>query len=199
MSISWHQQATLYGIDVKASFFDANKVNSEHELVRRVLPFFTTAHPKTIFTESDRKNFYCEELVAQPDAVFEHGNGLISVEYKSVGGRDHDPAEWQQNIRLKDMLQCLLGGYSVAQTYKKPTACVLRYHNVCYFLIPEFSVMHTILSLIPMAKSYYSEKSRVSSSQLAQFSIDKIRSHYSSQNDAKSIAGRTAHEVLLKR
>lgn len=199
MSISWHDQATLYGTQIKASFFDGDAVKDESDLAKRVLPFFTAARPKTMFTESDRQNFYCDKLVAQPDVVFEHGDGLISVEYKSVGSKAHDRTEWRQSIRLKDMLQCLIAGYAVAQTYKKPTACVLRYHNVCYLLSPEAGVIHSMLGLIPMAMNYHSEDRRISASQLAQFSMDKIRSSYRGPVDARSAAGKAAHESLLRR
>lgn len=199
MSLSWKDQATLYGTKVKASFFDGDAIKDEPDLAKRVLPFLSTARPKTMFTESDRQNFYCDKLVAQPDVVFEHGDGLISVEYKSVGGKTHAQEEWQQSIRLKDMLQCLIAGYAVAQTYKKPTACVLRYHNVCYLLTPEPGVIHLMLDLIPMAMHYHSEDRRISASQLAQFAMDKIRSSYRGTNDSRAAAGRAAHESLLRR
>ncbi|MQY51302.1 hypothetical protein [Rhodocyclus gracilis] len=199
MLINWHDQTTLYGIEVKAYFFDGDAVKDESVLAKRALPFLAAARPKTLFTESDRQNFYCDKIVAQPDAVFEHGDGLISVEYKSVGGKSHNRADWRQSIRLKDMLQCLIAGYAVAQTYKKPTACVLRYHNVCHLLYPEAEVIHTVLGLIPMAMNYHSEERRISASQLAQFSIDKIRSSYSPPDDDRSAAGKAAHESLLRR
>lgn len=199
MLMTWHDQETLYGIKVKASFFDGDSVKDEPDLAKRVLPFFTTARPKTMFTESDRQNFYCDRLVAQPDVVFEHGDGLISVEYKSVGGKAHDRTDWRQSIRLKDMLQCLIAGYSVAQTYKRPTACVLRYHNVCYLLSPEANVIHSMLNLIPMAMDYHSESRRISASQLAQFSMEKIRNSYRGPNDDRAAAGREAHKSMLRR
>lgn len=199
MSLSWHDQASFYGTTVKASFFDGDAAKNEPDLARRVLPFLRVARPKILFTESDRQNFYCDKLVAQPDVVFAHGNGLISVEYKSVGGKAHAREDWQQSIRLKDMLQCMIAGYAVAQIYRKTTACVLRYNNVCYFLAPEPGVIYSMLDLIPMAMNYYSDNRRVSSSQLAQFALEKIRSSYRGPNDARAAAGRTAHKFLLRR
>ena len=76
----WHDTSVIFGVKTKAFFFDAETVQKERELQRRVLPFLNQSSVKTMFTEEDRKNFYCGELVAQPDAVFEHGNGLICVE-----------------------------------------------------------------------------------------------------------------------
>lgn len=199
MSIVWHDQESLYGTRVKALFFDGDVVNNEPDLAIRVLPFFATARPKALFTESDRKNFYFDKLVAQPDVVFEHGDGLISVEYKSISGKSHDRASWRQSIRLKDMLQCLIAGFVVAQNYKKSTACILRYPNVCYLLSPEPAVIHSMLELVPLAMAYEADKKRVSASELAEFSQKKIRSTYRGADDARSAAGRVAHETMLRR
>jgi hypothetical protein len=117
--INWHDQGLIYGINVKSFFFDADAAQKEQSLPQRILPFLDGTSINTLFTEQDKKNFFHGELVAQPDAVFEHGNGLISVEFKSVSGRLHNPENWSQQIRLKDMLQCVIAGYAVAQNYKK--------------------------------------------------------------------------------
>jgi hypothetical protein len=195
----WNDQAVLYGITVKAHFFDADAAQREQGLPRRVLPFFTGTPPKTMFTEQDRQNFYYGELVAQPDAVFEHGNGLIAVEYKSVGARAHAPARWRTEVRLKDMLQCIAAGYAVAQTYHKPTACVLRYHNACYLLTPDPAVIGIMLDLIPMAKQYHEDKRRVSASQIAQFALERVRASFPAPADERHEQGRAAHDAMLKR
>jgi hypothetical protein len=199
MMILWNDQADLYGITVKAYFFDADVVQRETSLPRRALPFLASMPPKTMFTEQDRQNFYYGELVAQPDAVFEHGGGLIAVEYKSVGGRPHSRTKWRTEIRLKDMLQCLAAGYAVAQTYQKPTACVLRYHNVCYLLSPEPGVITTMLDLIPMARQYHGGELRIAASQIAQFAQDRVRASYPGPVDERQEQGRAAHDAMLKR
>lgn len=195
----WSDQAVLYGVTVKAHFFDADAARREASLPRRVLPFLGALPPKTMFTEEDRQNFYYGELVAQPDAVFEHGNGLIAVEYKSVGARPHSPARWRNEVRLKDMLQCLAAGYAVAQTYHKPTACVLRYHNACYLLTPDPAVIGSMLDLIPMARQYHGGAARVSASQIAQFALERVRAAFPGPADERQEQGRAAHESMLKR
>lgn len=195
----WHDQGVLYGVTVKAHFFDAEAVLQETTLPARTLPFLGNAPVKTIFTEEDRQNFLCDELVAQPDAVFEHGQGLIALEYKSVGLQPHSPENWRREIRLKDMLQCLIAGYVVAQNYRKLTACVLRYHNVCYLLTPDPGVIGTMLQLIPMAKEYHREDRRVSATQIAQFSLERIRRTWPGPEDVRADQGRAAHADLLKR
>ena len=194
----WHEEADIYGVAVKGHFFDADAAMQEADLALRVLPFLRRRPPKALFTERDRKNFYYDELVAQPDAVFEHGTGLIALEYKSVSLQPHSRSAWQREIRVKDMLQCILAGYAVAQHYQRTTACVLRYHNVCYLLTPSPDVMGMILSLIPMAKQYYGDERRVSASQLAQFSVERVRKQYPGPKDERSDQGRFAHDEMFK-
>lgn len=199
MSIAWHDRDRLYGIDVRAFFFEARTVNQETDLARRVLPFFTTVRPKTLFTEEDRMTFKVGQIAAQPDVVFEHGNGLICVEFKSIGGRLHRQEEWRQSIRLKDMLQCLIGGYVAAQHYKQVTACVLRYNNVCYLMTPEPRVMHLLLDMIPMAMGYYGEDRYIASAKLAGFAVDRISNEFPGPDDPRKQAGKKAHDTMLRR
>jgi hypothetical protein len=199
--IDWADNSVVFGIRVKPFFFDGDAASAEANPAKRILPFFKIASPKLLFADSDKKNFYHGNIVAQPDAVFEHANGLISVEYKSVGGKIHVPSEWRQSIRIKDMLQCLVAGFVVAQHYKKPTACVLRYNNVCYLLVPSSDLIEAVTGLVPMAIAYYAERSNVSSSQLAQFSVEKIRLTYKSsspQDFEKSAEGIAAHASILR-
>lgn len=195
----WHDQGLLYGVAVKSFFFDAEAARQEQDLPKRTLPFLGNAPVNTVFAEEDKHNFYYGELVAQPDGVFEHGQGLIALEYKSVGLQPHSREQWPREIRLKDMLQCLIAGYAVAQSCRKLTACVLRYHNVCYLLVPDADVIGTMLRLIPMAKEYHREDRRVSATQLAQFSVERIRRTYPGPEDGRSEQGRVAHADLLKR
>ncbi|WP_312548696.1 hypothetical protein [Massilia sp.] len=194
----WHKESDVYGVAVKGHFFDADAAMREVDLALRVLPLLQRRPPKVLFTERDRKNFYYGELVAQPDAVFEHGAGLIALEYKSMNSQPHSHDAWQREIRVKDMLQCMLAGYAVAQSYQRTTACVLRYHNVCYLLTPSPAVMETMLSLIPMAKQYYGDERRVSASQLAQFSVERVRKQYPGPKDERSDQGRVAHDEMFK-
>ena len=97
------------------------------------------------------------------------------------------------------MLQCLIAGYAVAQSYKKITGCVLRYHNVCYLLTPDPIVIGEMLNLIQLAKQYYRDSRRVSASQIAKFSEERMRMMFTEQEDARSAQGRIAHENMLKK
>src|ERR1019366_6750636 len=174
----WHDQAVLYGVQVKAFFFDADAAQIEQNLARRNLPFLGLAPLKTMFTEPDRQDFYYGQLVARPDAVFEHGNGLIVVDIRHAGCQPHTREQWQREIKLKDILQCLIAGYTVAQNYQKLTGCVLRYPNVCYLPTPDAGMIGTMLDLIPLAKQYYKVDRRISAAQIALFAVDRVRGDY---------------------
>jgi hypothetical protein len=123
---------------------------------------------------------------------------MIAVEYKYAGYHGHHRDQWQRQIRIKDMLQCLIAGFAVAQNYKQVTGCILRYHNVCYLLTPDPGVMQTVFELIPLAKQYFNDERRVAAAQLAQFAVDRIRSTYPGPLDHRSEEGRVAHDRMLK-
>lgn len=199
MDVYWSDQAVINGIRAKAFFFDAEKAKNEANPVRRVLPFFQIANPVFLVTESDRMNFQTGRLVAQPDAVFKHGTGYISVEYKTYSGRQFRQESWHKIIRLKDMLQCILGGYAIAQHTQKTTACILRYDNCCFLLHPSPEVVDQMIRLIPDAMRYYDEPRNIASSLLAQFSVDRIKRVFGNEASMQNQAGQAAHEELLRR
>src|ERR1039457_2410486 len=98
------------------------------------------------------------------------------------------------------MLQCLIAGYAVAQTFKKPTGCVLRYHNVCHMLVPDPKVISIMLNLIPLAIQYFpSGEGKIPSAKLAAFSTDRVQLAFPGPKDARAEEGRLAHKLLLKR
>lgn len=199
MNIVWHDEATLYGIKVKAFFFDAEAVNQEGDFVRRNLPFLTMSPPQLLFSEIDKRNLTTGRIIAQPDAVLTHGSGLICLEFKSNSGRPHSRQGWQLQVRLSAMLQSLIMGYVTAQNWRKVTACVLRCHNVCYLLTPSPAVMRTVLEMVPMAIEYYKPNNPyVSASQLAKFVEPKISSEFKGPDDPRSQAGKDAHEHMLR-
>lgn len=199
--LNWHDQAVIHGIQVKAFFFNGKAAKEDADLVRRALPMLAAApvKPSVVVTEEDRKNFVAGKLVAQPDAVFTHGTGLVCVEYKSVGFRNHSRQKWQTEIRLADMLQALIGSYAVAQETGKLTACVLRYHNVAYLLVPTEALITMLVGLVPLAMTYYAETRRVAARQLAKFAVERVQSAYPAAETARMAAGRAAHESLLRR
>lgn len=199
--LKFDDHAVIHGVQVKAIFFDGDAARSEQDLVRRVLPPLTAAPtpPTVLVTEEDRKNFYCGLLVAQPDTVLAHGRGLICVEYKFVGYRNHTRSNWRNEIRLPDMLQNIVSSYVVAQSERKVTACVLRYHNVLYLLTPGADVVQRLLDMAPLAMTYYAETRRVAAAQLAKFSSARIQELYPREETARAAEGKVAHKALLRR
>ena len=201
--IIWQDQAVIHGIHVKAFFFDGAAAALETQLLRRTLPLLNDApvKPALIATEEDRKNFYFENLVAQPDCVFSHGRGLICVEFKTGQYRDHELHRWQKQIRLADMLQNIVASYVVAQSYKKVTACVLRYHNVNYLLTPPAELVAELVRLAPLGMAYHRDPKRIAARELGKFAADRVEKLYPSQEpeSAGAIEGRLAHDRMLRR
>ena len=200
-TITWHDEATIHGIQVKAFFFDGKSAQEETDIHRRALPMLVDApvKPVLVATESDRRNFHFENLVAQPDTVFSHGSGLICVEYKFVGYRDHSRQRWKREIRLVDMLQNIVASYVVAQELKKVTACVLRYHNVAYLLTPQPALIAELRRLAPLGMTYIGDRKRIAARQLADFAETRIEKLYPGQVSARSAQGKVAHDTLLRR
>lgn len=199
--LNWHDQGVIHGIQVKAFFFDGDAAKNDSDLLRRTLPMLADApvKPRVVATEEDRKNFYVGQLVAQPDAVFEHGAGQLCIEYKSVGYRNHTRQGWQNEIRLPDMLQCIIASFAVAQETRKVTACVLRYHNVVYLLVPSEELIKLLVGLLPLAMAYYAETRRVAAAQLAKFAVERVQKAYPKAETAASAAGKVAHASMLRR
>jgi hypothetical protein len=200
-TLQWHDQDVINGIQVKAFFFDGDAAAAEPSYVRRVLPMLANAPVKPVLltTEGDRKNLFFEQLVAQADSVVEHGNGLICLEYKSGGGRDHARQNWRLKIKLVAMLQAIIASYVVAQTHRKVTACVLRYHNVAYLLTPSEALINLLVSLVPQAMVYYQDRRCVAAAQLASFALERVKKEFPRAETAAQAAGRAAHEAMLKR
>jgi hypothetical protein len=199
--LNWHDTATIHGIQVKAFFFDGRSAQEETDILRRALPMLVDApvQPVLVATEADRKNFYFENLVAQPDVVFAHGSGLICVEYKFVGYRNHSRQRWKREIRLVDMLQNVVASFVVAQSTKKVTACLLRYHNAAYLLTPPAELVQELRRLAPLGMAYIGDTRRIAARQLADFATSRIEKLYPGEERARAAEGKVAHDTLLRR
>lgn len=198
-ALEWHDEQLVYGIRIRAYFFDYEVVNKLTDFVNRQLPNFKRARPTLIFTENDRKNFVFGELIGQPDAVLTHGEGLISLEYKYKSGRLYDKERWTRQIDLSSVLQSIAGAMVVAGETGKPTAAMLRYHNVFYLLDPDQRVIDFLGAQVSAAKEYWTESRKVSISQLAGYCEARIKKEFGVVNEASSAAGIKAHEEMLRR
>jgi hypothetical protein len=184
-------------IGVKATFFEGDAADRCDDVIDRSLPFMSRANLELIATGAQRRDFAFGRIVAQPDGLFRHGKGLISVEYKSRSKRTIAEDRWIFEVQLDNMLQCILGGLVVAQQMRKAVACVLRYHNAALLVTPSRAVVQEVWSLVPMACRYYEDR-RVASFQLGHFAADRVRMRIPGPRDLRSDAGRAAHEAMFR-
>ena len=202
MDLDWTDRRSVHGCDVSARFFDPETVDREDDFARRLLPVFKRARPEVLYSEQDRKNFFADPLVAQPDAVLQHGQGLLCLEFKSQSRRPHRQDQWHRDIPCSAVLQALAGSVAVASVSGKPVASLLRCHNVLYFLRPQPELVDRMLQDAPAARDYWREKQYVSASQLAAFCEPWVKTRFAQRDDgqiASSEAGRTRHDEMLRR
>lgn len=202
MDLDWTDRKTVYGCDISAFFFEPDLVDREDDFALRTLPVFKRARPQVLFSEQDRKNFVVDPLIAQPDAVLRHGQGLICLEFKSQSQRSHRQDRWHRDIPCAAVLQTVAGSVAVASVSGKPVASVLRCHNVLYLLRPQAELVERMLKDAAAARAYWQEQRYVSASQLAAFCEPWVKSRFSQKDDAQlasSEAGRARHEEMLRR
>lgn len=197
--IRWHDKAGLYGLSTRIVFFEAPTRRDCSVAERTLGPFMDTSAVELLHTEEDRKNFRHARMVGQPDSVFSYKNGLISLEYKSRGRRPISRDRWREQVRLKDMLQCIIAGYLCAQVQQRVTACILRYENAALLLTPCRELVELLESLVPQGLEYYEEPRAVSASELASFAEQKVLRRFGDVKRASAEAGKKAHEALLNR
>ena len=139
-------------------------------------------------------------LFAQPDAVIEIEAGLISLEYKSRGGRNDNPADPASTLRPKDLLQTLIEAMVLSVSTGRPVAPVLRTHNAAYFLRPERRIMALLADRIAAAEDFvspYSERRGISAGDYAALCVVPAEMLFTHPANASSLAGEAAHKSLL--
>ena len=198
----WHDQREVYGFTVKAFFFDGDAAELETDFVRRMFPVFKTARPRLIVTEGERRNFRVSTVVAQPDAVLEHGQGLLALEYKPQDRRNHRRDRWSEDIPVPGMLQCLVAAIAVSSELDKPTLPLLRCHNVLYLLKPCPGVLNKALKLFASAPDYWEDYPDVRSSRIARYFEPWLRDKFpniSEETLARQRRGEELHARNLRR
>ena len=200
--LAWNDQDEVYGFKVKSFFFDGAAAEQEDDYIKRNLPIFKVARPKVIATETDRRNFRIGNVVAQPDGVLEHGNGLLSLEFKPQGKKEHGPKRWQQQIPLTGMLQCMVAAIAVASETGKPTLPLLRCYNALYMLSPSPAVVSKVLKLFELAPMYWDDESSVASSRIAKLCEPWVRETFPDNGEEaqkRRQMGEELHEQFLRR
>jgi hypothetical protein len=202
MELTWTDRRAVHGCDISARFFYPDEVDRETDFTRRMLPVFKAARPALLYSEQDHKNFVAHPLIAQPDAVLRHGQGLLSLEYKSQSRRSHRPEQWQRDIPCSGVLQTLAAAMAVAMESGKTVAPLLRCHNVIYFLRPHPELVTRLMTGATEAKAYWGEDRYVSASQLAAYCEPWVRARFGQKDEAQvasSEAGRLRHDEMLRR
>ncbi len=160
--------ADRLGISVEAVFFPADAARKLSDPVQRLVPFLPDG--ELLFRESDRRTFSMGSLFAQPDAVIEVEGGLLSVEYKSRGGREDDQADFASGLRTKDLLQTLIEAMVLSAETGRAVAPLLRTNNAVYFLRPERRITALLADRIAAAEDFvapYSARDGIAASDYA--------------------------------
>ena len=171
----WHDEADLLGVRVRAHFFDAAEVDSRASFVERNLPVFREATPRLVGDGEPGRSYRVGELQAQPDAVLEHGDGLLCLNHKLSDRRPHELDQWPAQLRIDFMLQTVIAAMAVAGDCQRPVAALLRLGNVLYQFDPGPAVLECLATHISAARRYWNAPDAVSPSQLASFCEPRLR------------------------
>ena len=173
--LEWHDEAELLGVRVRAYFFDPAEVDARPDFVGRQLPILRGSAARLLAPEGQRDSYRVATLLAQPDAVLSHGNGLLCLSYKGGDGRLHEPSLWRSQWRADVMLQCVAAAMAVAGERQQPTAALWRGANLLCQFDPGPPVLECLATHIGAARRYWREATQVSPAQLASFCEPRLR------------------------
>ena len=194
--------ANFCGMSIEAVFFPT-AVNGLANPVERIVPFLPPEACTLLFKESDRATFRAGDLFAQPDAVIRIPGGLVSVEYKSKGGRNDDPERWAEQIREKDLLQAVVNALVLSAETQEPVAAILRTHNAAYFLRPTAELKRIVeCSVEPacvMLRSAGNTRIGIGAADLAGMLAVTVSTRWPKPRHSGHDAGEAAHREMLDR
>jgi hypothetical protein len=193
----WHASGERNGVLIKARFFDGDQVGALNDVVERTLCFLPGTPARLLWREQDRRNLRWGRIVAQSDAVYQLGSGLVHMEFKERSKRSLDKTRWLGEVSTKDMLQCLIAAVTVAQTQNAICAAVLRYHNVGLLLVPQQRLLDLVLGMVDAACAYYG-KPDVASLELADYAEARVRRAFPWRDEARLRDGIKAHEQMFR-
>ena len=173
--LRWHDEADVLGVRVRAFFFDPAEVDARPDFVGRQLPILQGSAARLLAPEGQRGSYRVSGLLAQPDAVLAHGNGLLCLSYKGGDGRLLAPALWRAQWRVDVMLQCIASAMAVAGQRQQPTAALWRGANVLCQFDPGPAVLECLATHIAAAQQYWNGAPQVSPAQLASFCEPRLR------------------------
>lgn len=173
----WHDETEVLGIGVQVHFFDADEVGARPLFTQRCLPVFGgDALPTLVAGEEHRPIFSVGDVWAQPDAVFEHGDGLLCLSHRATARRGMDRQRWRRELRADTVLQALAVTMVVAGARQRPAAALLRMHDALLMLAPQPQVLECLATSVAAARRYWSAPRAVSAVQLARYCEPLLRS-----------------------
>ena len=173
--LSWHQEADLLGVRVRAYFFEPAEIEARDDFVGRQVPILQGHGARLLAPEGQRETYRVGALVAQPDAVLAHGDGLLCLSYRGGDGRLHHPDNWRAQWRADVMLQCIANAMAVAGQRQQPTAALWRGANLLCQFDPGPLVLECLATHISAACHYWNEPLQVNPAQLASFCEPRLR------------------------
>ena len=193
------KHADILGIGVEAVFFPPEIVNAQTDTVLRLVPFLPEESGELICREIERRTFTAGPLFAQPDAVIAIDGGLLSVEYKSRGGRLDDPDRLDACLRPKDLLQTVIEAMVLSASEGRPVAPILRTHNAVYFLRPSRTIMGLLTERLGAGLAFispYAQRSGISASDYAGLCL--VPAQMLTGRTLTDGAGERAHAEMLR-
>lgn len=173
--LPWHDEADVLGVRVRAHFFDPAEVDGRADFVARQLPILRQSSARLLVPEGERKGYRAGLLLAWPDAVLAHGDGLLCLSYKGGDGRLVEPSQWRAQIRVDVMLQCIANAMAVAGQRQQPTAALWRGTNLLCQFDPGVAALECLATHMGAARHYWRELQSVSPAQLAAFCEPRLR------------------------
>lgn len=173
--LAWHGEADLLGVRVRVHFFDPAQADAAADAVGRLVPILAGSGARLLAPEGQRQPYRAGSLLAQPDAVLAHGEGLLCLSYKGSDGRLVHPAQWLAQWRVDVMLQCIANAMAVAGQTQRPTAALWRGANLLAQFDPGVAVLECLATNISAARHYWRELQVVSPAQLAAFCEPRLR------------------------
>lgn len=193
----WHDTGERNGVLLSARFFDGAQVDKLEDVVARTLYFLPGTTAQVLWREQDRRNLRWGRLVAQSDAVYTLGDGLMSLEFKERDKRSLSRERWLAEVSPQDMLQCLIAAMVVAQTQGRTCAAVLRYYNVGLLLVPQQRLLDLLVGMIDGACAYYGMPD-VASADMAKYAQARVLKTFPWRDQARLRAGIEAHERMFR-
>ena len=173
--LPWHDEADVLGVRVRVFFFDPAEVDARAEFVARQVPILRQSGARLLFPEGQRQGYRAGLLLALPDAVLAHGDGLLCLSYKGGDGRLVEPSQWRAQFRVDVMLQCIANAMAVAGQRQQPTAALWRGTNLLCQFDPGVAALECLATHIGAARHYWRELQSVSPAQWAAFCEPRLR------------------------